>query len=725
MALTIIVSNRLPVSVKKVNGKLKYSPSAGGLATSMSEFTKQKNTIWLGWPGVVNEEITPKDKQRIKERFAKDKLIPIFLSRKQYEAYYNGYSNNVLWPYLHGMPALGKVSSSWWPIYKEVNELFAKKVKKYADEDSLVWVHDYQLMKLPLMLRRELPKLSIGFFLHIPFPKLEHFTTLKEAESLLRGVLGADYIGMHTKRYRNNFLNACSHFNKGIVVESQVVLANRTVRVASLPIGIDYAKYSESSKDRQVRKQVRKLRRKYSRHKVILTIDRLDPTKALPERLRAYKMFLADNPKLRKKVVLLMLAVPSRTGIPAYKELKDEVETLVADINGTYGTRRWQPVDFHYESLPFETISALYKIADVAFIAPFKDGMNLVAKEYVASNAGGNGVLILSRGAGAAEELKQAVLVDSGNIPSQAKAIKKALDMAKRESKKRLQTMQKTLLVNNVESWANTFVKGVKESSDLVKRATHYLWDDDEDQLVKDFSEAKRPLLLLDYDGVLTPFFDKPESAIPTKELLQILKKLSAKKNIKVAIISGRKKQELERWFGKLPITIATEHGARIRSNSGLWETIAENSNEWKSAVKPVLEKIAKTTPGAFVEEKPYSLVWHYRAASPYYAQKNLRVLRVALKDLIRKHKLGMYKGKKILEIKPPEINKGAAVARLLKHSHDFILAAGDDYTDEHMFAILPKNAYSIKVGRGLTQARFRVNDEEVILDLLNRLADI
>jgi trehalose 6-phosphate synthase/phosphatase len=725
MAETIIVSNRLPVSVRKVDGKLEFYPSSGGLATSMSDLAKRRGSVWVGWPGIVSEELTQNDKQKITEELAKQNCKPVFLTRRQFEGFYNGYSNSVLWPHMHNMSVPSSIPPDWWKAYKEANQLFAEAAGRYISPKSTVWVHDYQLLLVPQLLRRQNARSSIGFFLHIPFPDAEHFLRLKEAESLTKGLLGADLVGFHTQSYVHGFLETANNLGIGVTTSDQVILPSRTVRVADFPIGINYKKFSHGASSRAVRPHLRKLNRKYGQYKTILTVDRLDPTKAFPERLRAYETLLAKNPHLHRKVVMLMIAVPSRTEIEAYQKLRKRVDELVERINRTFGTKDWQPIHIQYPpiSIPFEELSALYQFADIAFIAPLKDGMNLVAKEYVASKQNGHGALILSQTAGAAEELEQAILVNPQRQRSLVSALNKALTMPPAELQKRLNHMQQAVENNGVQRWASSFMKGVKQSATKRRVLTLPLTMSLQKQVVSAYRAAKHPLLLLDYDGVLTPFFDNPSDSEPSAKTLEILRKLSQRKQNEVAIVSGRSKDNLETWLGKLPLILVSEHGAKLRLPGKKWQTLVSSDTYWKPAIRILLEEFANITPGAFIEEKSHSLVWHYRAASPYYAQKNLVIMRPALRALAKEFGLGVYQGNKIIEVKPPQLNKGAIVDNYLAPKHDFILAIGDDYTDEYLFAALPETAYTVKVGFGTTVARYRLKDVNGVLKLLTRLA--
>lgn len=724
MVDTIIVSNRLPVSVRKVNGKLEFYPSAGGLATSMSGFTKNKGTIWIGWPGLVTEDLEPGDKREINRELAKHHCKPLYMNRQQFDNFYNGYSNSVLWPLMHNMPLPKSIPASWWKSYKVVNELFAGAIEPYQTPKSSIWVHDYQLLMLPHILRKQNQRSSIGFFLHIPFPDAEHFLKLNEAPELVKGMLGADLVGFHTKGYCNGFLQTASTLGFGMATSDQIVLPGRTVSVSNFPIGINYHRFTRAITSEAVRPHLRKFKRDYGKYKVILTVDRLDPTKAFPERLRAYERLLQKNPQMRGKVIMVMIAVPTRGEIDTYKQLKTDVDLLVSRINGAFGTKSWQPIEFRYTTVPFEELSALYQIADVAFVAPLRDGMNLVAKEYIASKAGGRGALILSTAAGAAEELAEAILVNPKRQRSLVSALTRALTMPPSEVQKRLDNMQKTVRENGVQQWAGSFMNNLAQSATKRRTLTKILTFDIQKLITSSYHKAKRPLFLFDYDGVLTPFFENPDDSKPSDELKRLLKKLASARHGEVAIVSGRSRDDLQKWLSDLPLILVSEHGACVRMPGEEWKTMVPTSNDWKPDIRKLLEEYAAITPGAFVEEKEHSLVWHYRAASAYYAQKNIVVMRPTLLELAKENSLGVYHGNKIIEVKPPQLNKRVIVDTYLAPHHDFVLAIGDDYTDEYMFSALPDSAYTVKVGFGRTAARHRLKDVNGVIKLLKRLAN-
>ncbi len=722
MPLTVIVSNRLPVSVKKVDGKLEFSPSDGGLATGLASYTKGRSSVWVGWPGIASDDLTESDKKKIKSELKKDNLIPVFLTQKQIDGFYSGYSNSVLWPLFHNLPLDIKDSAKYWKIYKQVNETFADAVGTASKPNSMIWVHDYQLLLLPELLRWSVDtSVTIGFFSHIPFPNFVTLKNLPQAKTILRGMLGASLVGFHTSAYGNEFMDCCNRLGIGTAERSQVILGSRTVRIADFPIGIDYEKFADAIKSKAVQKEVLKLQRKYRKYKIILTVDRLDPSKGFVERLEAYFEFLNINPQLHGKVKLVMLTIPSRTDVKAYKVLKQRIDQLVAMINDTYGTQRWQPIDFMYKSVPFEELSALYQVADVAFVAPIKDGMNLVAKEYIASKQKRDGVLILSETAGAAQELTDAVLVNPKKRQSLVAGLAQALNMTHVPISKRLKTMQKQLSSNTIHTWANGFMDTMENT---VLPAPHYTLQLNSRRIAQfadAYQTAKKRVILLDYDGVLVPFYNNPDDAKPSKTMLKMLGKFAEDPKNSIAVASGRSAADLEGWLGSLNMGIIAEHGAFIK-NGKEWNATIGASAGWKTQLLPILEAYADKTPGAFVEEKNHALVWHFRKSPPYQAQKYLTILKRVLKSELKHLGLKAYDGNKILEIKPPSLNKGVAVKGWLQKPADFVLIIGDDYTDEDMFKMSNKNAYTVKVGSGITAANYRLKDVPAVHQLLHAL---
>jgi trehalose 6-phosphate synthase/phosphatase len=725
MGKLIIVSNRLPVSVKKVDDTLEYTASIGGLSTALASYTANSASLWIGWPGIANDELTDDDRATITAELKKRNCLPIFLTKHQLDLFYNGYSNSVLWPLFHHLDVTTGDTERNWKMYQAVNQLFADVTQAHCTAKDTVWVHDYQLLLMPEMLRIQRPDGKLGFFLHIPFPDVAHLFTTKHAIDLLKGTLGADLVGVHTPSYAQNFINCCEEAQIGIVHSNKVALVNRVVRVTDFPISIDYEKFAKATKTQAVSVEYKKLQWRYRGKKVILMSDRLDPTKGLVERLTAYQTLLRTNPELHKKVVMAMIAMPSRGEIEAYKKLRERVEQLVTSINATFGQPGWQPIDAIFSPVPFEHYAALYRRADVAFIAPIKDGMNLVAKEFLASATKHDGVLVLSETAGAAEELKDAVMVNPAKPKTLVEGLEKALTMPKNELRRRTANMQRHIKHFNVNRWVESFVdtleKPITTSTAIHRTKTMTL--PYQHALLADYHQAKQRLLLFDYDGTLQPFAARPDLATPDKKTINLIARLSGDTCNDVVVISGRPKKDLQSWFGHLNVGLAAEHGALYRRKGGKnWHrTIADDMN-WKEEVAELFNYYADQTPGAMAEHKEVAEVWHYRGASPYHTQKNLVILRRLLRPIARKHALAVRDGQKILEVKPLEAHKGRISQEWLIHDHDFVLCIGDDYTDEDMFAAVPPESYTIKVGRGRTAANYRLSSVTAVHSLLRKL---
>jgi trehalose 6-phosphate synthase/phosphatase len=722
----IIVSNRLPVSVSKEDGKLVFTPSSGGLATAMSSLGgEQSDRLWIGWPGINSDDLTPAEKATITRKLRQHGCYPVFLTKHQVDAFYHGYANDTIWPLFHYFQSLARYDSAYWEGYKEANAIFKKAVVKKAEPDASIWIHDYHLMLLPQLVRAALPGSSIGFFLHIPFPSYEIFRLLPNRAQILEGLLGADLVGFHMYDYARHFLSSVLRVLGIENSHGSILMGGRVIKADAFPIGIDYQRFVQALRDETTIEEAERIEAHYKDKKIILSVDRLDYSKGIMKRMEAFEKFLGQYPVYQKKVVLAVVAVPSRTEVEAYKGLRDEIEKTISRINGEYGTVDWTPISYQFKNLPFEQIVALFAKADVALLTPLRDGMNLVAKEYVAAKQNAPGVLILSEMAGAVDELPEALHINPNDIDSIVQALRTALKMPKRAQRERLKSMQRRLSRYTVQRWARDFIGELEQSRRAqVQRSNKLLLPKSEDKIVKQFKNAKRRLLLLDYDGTLRGFVSShlPGAAAPSKSLIDLLKGLATLTNTKVCIISGRPRKALTTWFYGLPLALVAEHGAWMK-HDGEWSQQAVSMHAHKKAILPVLEHYAERTPGASIEQKDFALVWHYRNVLPELAQARTASLHYELEKLLANTDLGVYKGHKIIEVKPKGVHKGAVAEDLIAlYPSDFILTIGDDYTDEDMFRVVPDEAHSIKVGLGDTEARYQVASVQEVHHLLKRL---
>lgn len=720
----VIVSNRLPVSVSRQDGQLVYTASSGGLATAMSSLDLTEESVWVGWPGINSDELSSSERASIVKELKKYRCVPVFLSSEDISNFYEGYSNDTLWPLFHYFQSYTTYKEAYWNSYKSVNRQYLKAVRKWADPEARIWIHDYHLLLLPGLTRAVLPEVSIGFFLHIPFPSYEIFRLLPERKEVLLGLLGSDLIGFHVHDYARHFLSSCL---RSLGIQNQhgtIYFEGRAIHVDSFPIGIDYSKFKETLKKTEVQQMAAALRERYKSQKIILSVDRLDYSKGILQRLEAFDLLLSEHPELHKSIALVMVAVPSRTEVETYKGLRDVIEQTVSRINGRYGSVDWAPISYQFQNLPFEEVVALYSEADVALVTPLRDGMNLVAKEYVAAKGSKAGVLILSEMAGAIDELPEALSINPNDTRSTLAALLKALKMPKSEQRSRLKVMQGRIANYTVQRWGQDFIQQLTELSGpnsvhRYKRLTKAKVA----TIQNSFKHAKKRLILLDYDGTLQEFSLSPNSAKPSSSLRRLLKNLAALERTNVAIISGRSRESLDKWFNQFNIPLVAEHGGWIKYN-GEWTPVETTFTHEKKALLPVLEKYTDRTAGSWIEQKDFALVWHYRKVPVELAYVRAANLKRELQNALGESDVGVYNGNKIIEVKLKEVHKGYAASELAAlYSPDLILAIGDDYTDEDMFKALPEEAITIKVGAGETSARYQITDVKTVLKLLGQLA--
>lgn len=722
MPRLVIISNRLPVTINRKDGELYYHPSAGGLATGLNSLDPSLERIWIGWPG---EEVTdPQEQEVIRKDLIEDGLVPVFLTQEEISLYYEGFSNKTIWPHFHYFTQFTTYNDDYWEAYQQANKKFAEVTNPLIRPDDLVWVHDYQLLLLPAMIRKAYPEVSIGFFLHIPFPSYEVFRVLPWRKEILDGVLGADQIGFHTFNYMRHFLSAAYRISGFEHNFGKLTVGNRLINVDVFPMGIDYDKYAFPDIDPDADNGSFSIKELAKGKKLIISIDRLDYTKGIPNRLLTFEKFLKKYPDYHREVSLMLVVVPSRSNVDQYQDLKEQVDQLVGNINGQYGTFDWTPIQYFYRSLSFSELITLYQEGDIALITPLRDGMNLVAKEYVASKEKTkDGVLILSEMAGASNELMDALIVNPQDANSIVEAIHEALTMSEEERRWRLENMQEKLKKYNVRHWAATFFKEQKKLISKQKaQQTHRMSSEERSNLLAQYQSGKKRLLMLDYDGTLMGFHPDPRAVQPDEEVLGLLQQLTKVEGLQVVVNSGRDRHTLQEWLGHLSLHFAAEHGVWVKKEED-WQKNSSLNNKWKKDIRPLLENLVERTPGSFIEEKDYSVAWHYRRIDRDLGEKRVREFRDVLLYLTHNLDLQVLEGNKVVEIKNAGVNKGKATDLWLEGQEwDFILAIGDDHTDEDIFKALPKSAFTIKVGLDRSIANFSLPGIKDVRALLKAL---
>lgn len=725
----IIVANRLPYRLTD-EGTLERS--AGGLASALGPLHELEGNYWIG---AADDAVDQPDSEHVTgydEILAERGCIPVHLSKAEYRDYYEGFSNSTIWPLFHDFPTYVRFDERLWQSYQAVNERFCDAVCSVAGPDDVIWVQDYQLMLLPAMLRQRISPVQIGFFLHIPFPDYERYRMLPWRSQILEGMLGADLIGFHTYDYVRHFLSSCRRIT-GQENQYGLMIADGHVTQADVfPLGIDYDHFADIGReleneadggslhgDRPADAGGTGLRR-------MLSVERLDYSKGIPQLLRAYEAFLKHRPEWTGRVELTLVAVPSREHVASYRRLKTEVDGLVGRLNGSFAVPGWTPVRYYYRSLPFDQLCRAYAESDVMLVTPLRDGMNLVAKEYLAVHDGRDGVLVLSEMAGAAGELNDAVMVNPFDERALEQAMEQALDMPEEEQRGRNALMQRRLRDYTSEKWASEFLHAldrvkVRQAALAGRRVAAHV----KDRLLESYRSARRRAIVLDYDGTLVPFVNNPAAARPDRQLMDLLAQIASDPANDVAIVSGRDKSTLDKWFGTLPVSMVAEHGVWSRGyGEADWTLNTPTDDAWKDRIRPSLQNYVDRTPGSSLEEKDRSLVWHYRSCNVELAERRVAEMRQELAETAPEMGLQMADGNKVVEFKSANINKGTAAYRWLGDaSYDFIFVAGDDLTDEDMFSAAPDEAWSVKVGASLTRARYSVRDCNEMRSLLAHLA--
>lgn len=717
----IIIANRLPVKIERKDNQFSVERSEGGLATGLGSLETEAEKYWIGWPGIHTED--EQEKKEITDQLHALNFHPVFLSAEQIENYYEGYSNSTIWPLCHYFFSYIEYRADYWEAYRQVNALFCSETMPFIENDDIIWVQDYQLMLLPKMIRDGKPNASIGYFHHIPFPSYELFRVLPEREEVLEGLLGADLIGFHTHDYMRHFISAIYRVLNLNCSLDEISLNNRIVHVDAFPMGINYDLYHNAPSLPEVKETAYMLKEKLGDQTIILSVDRLDYSKGILHRLNGFAQFLQNNPEYHEKVSLAMIVVPSRDTVDIYADLKTRIDQAIGEINGKYALLGWNPIYYFYRSFAFEELIAMYDIADIALVSPLRDGMNLVAKEYLAAKVSKPGVLILSEMAGAAIELQDAIIINPNDMNEIENAIVQALNMPEWEKKERMEKMQKQVSTRNVKRWANDFVvelQSIKTQNRVILQKI--VGKKQLTQIKSAYHEASSRLLLLDYDGTLAPFVKNPEDAVPSDELLALLRLMAADEKNKVVINSGRNHQILDKWFQGLNLDFAAEHGVFYKEE-GKWHQNITEDVVWDKEIIDIIQHTIDKTPRSYLEKKNASLVWHYRNVDVWLAELRAQQLINALIGPCTRVNLQIVPGNKIVEIKPPDFNKGSEVLRRMdQQPYDFVLAIGDDTTDEDMFRVLPMNGISIKVGNFSPAAKYRIPLQSSVIPFLSNL---
>ena len=706
----IIVSNRLPLTFQMGQRGLEGQRSAGGLVSALEPVLQRRGGKWIGWAGT---QATREVRSRLQE--GPYEMLAVDLAESEVTRYYHGLSNRTLWPLFHCFTGLSRFNHADWEAYAAVNEKFATQTIEAADSESLIWVQDYHLMLAPRSVRRALPAARLAFFLHIPFPPYDVFRLLPWANELLRGVLACDLVGFHVDTYTRNFLECCELLLGARIdrVRRIVHHGGRSVRVGAFPIGIDFDYYETLA--------LKAPPAAIPREQLVIGVDRLDYTKGIPERLLAFERLLELYPQHREGVVLLQLAVPSRAQVAEYRQLKREIDELVGRINGRFSTATWSPIRYLYQSMPPERLTGLYRDADVALITPGRDGMNLVAKEFVASQVDKPGVLVLSKLAGAAETMAEAILVNPYDLEGTAQALHRALTMDEAERRTRLGALRQRERRANVTWWVEQFLEAARHASQEVERpdaADFARW-------FGDIRDRRQIALFVDFDLL----GDSPQAPVSPEAFRSVLDRCAGRRDMQVGIVSSQPLRELAADVGDAGVILIASHGLEIGGVAG--DSFRhEDTLHYRERITRLEREITRSISGVRVRRTGVGLQLQFpggrrRDLSSQLEQARATITRAGFqtRDLPRG-----------LEARVPiPWNAGHAIMHAVRHTSgpDWservrIVYIGNEGSDEEIFHILGGLGTTIRVGTAdtVTAASRQLPDAENVLELLRWFAE-
>ncbi len=710
----VVVSNRLPFTLTRTALGLARQTSSGGLVSALEPVLRTRGGTWIGWPGIdlePGETIAQEDEAY--------RVRALQLNAHEVAHYVHGFSNRTLWPLMHSLPARTRFDRLDFEVYREVNGRFAQLAVSAASHNELIWIHDYHLMLTPELVRQQSPRARLAFFHHVPFPPYDIFRLLPWDRELLRGLLACDLIGFHVKGYADNFLD-CVEKRLGIRVDREamvVELGRRTIQIGVFPIGIDFADYAQRATAAPHQPSA-------TGERTILGLDRLDYTKGIPERIRSFERLLELHPEHRGAINLLQLAVPSRSQVSEYRELKREIDELVGRVNGRFATSRWSPIRYLFRSLEREELAALYRDADIALVTPLRDGMNLVAKEFVASQVESPGVLILSRMAGAAETMREALLVNPYNIDETAEAIHRALTMDHYERRSRMAALRKREDRDDVSSW----VAGFLDSATRQHARLSPISDSEFQSWLGPYLTRPKLALFLDYDGTLAELRNHPSEATMSETMRKALCNCAKRPDTDIAIISGRSLEDVQKITDTAGLIHAGNHGLEIEG-AGIDRFVHEDLVHYQDrtlGLEKALEEVNRD--GAWTEAKGPTLTYHYREV----ADDRWPELARRAHDIIIAAGFQSRAAHCAIEARPPiGWDKGRAALHILRARYGpswseqvRVIYAGDDQTDEDAFNLLGGLAYTFRVGPAdsLTAATRRLPNVDSVCALLEWL---
>ncbi|KAJ2083837.1 hypothetical protein H4R24_000489 [Coemansia sp. RSA 988] len=702
LPFVISVSEETPTEpyMWKVSSRSGHTAMTAGIRSlSENPNAECKRVGFIGYYKDLNgeehpcDDLTQESRANICKVLGEHNAVPVFVDEETANNHYEGYSKQILWPLLHYMSwsDAHRMNPAWWDGYCKTNKTFSAAISSIYQDGDIVWIHDYHLLLLPEMLRKMHPVATIGFFLHSPFPSSELFRSLPQRKEILNGMLGATSIGFQTYSYARHFLSSCTRVLGLESTPTGIDNKGTMVSISVFPIGIDSRYIQERRSQPAVEAKMKSLREMFANKRIIIGRDRLDEVAGIKQKLEAFERFLETYPEWQGNVVLIQVTQPGQTRQP---KLEAKISELVTTINSNYGSIEFMPVMYHHSFLDTNEYMALLNIADLCLITAIRDGMNTGSLEYVVCQQDKHSPLLLSEFTGTAGSVSGAIQINPWDYVGVAQAIDTALRMSPEEKRLRYKEMYQHVMCHDAQYWAATVIQDLRATvlAGQFNAETPAL---DMPLFAKCFTESKQRMIMLDYDGTLTPITNIPSQALPPPEMLKALRTLCANPNNFVAVISGRDREFLDLHLGDIDrLTLSGEHGSLLRTPGGEWvNLLADMDMSWMDEVKSIFEFYTERTAGTSIEVKSTSIAWHYRNADPEYGEFQAKECMNHLEDaIVSKLPVEIVYGKKCLDVRPISVNKGE-ISKHLMGSHpekwDFVMCAGDDKTDEDMFNAL------------------------------------
>jgi alpha,alpha-trehalose-phosphate synthase [UDP-forming]/trehalose-phosphatase len=719
----IVVSNREPYIHKRTGLSLKVEQPASGLTSAMDDVLKATGGTWVAWgSGNGDRDVVDID-NRVPVPVAKPAytLKRVWIGVSEVENYYHGYSNQVLWPLCHITLDRVYFRKKFWEDYVKVNRSFSEAVLEEVEDQSLIWVHDFHLCLVPRFVREKKTDATLAHFWHIPWPNWSVFRVCPQAREILEGLLGNDLIGFQIPLFAKNFMDCVKECLDAEIDERRgtVTWRGRATTLKAFPISVDFEKFNAMASSQRVTAAMKEIRERYHLPETVgLGVDRLEYTKALIKRLQAIALFFERFEKLRGRFTFIQIAVPTRMKEP-YISYKQAVEEFIAKINGKYAKGLWKPIVYIATKVEHKDLAAYYRLADVAVISSIYDGMNLVAKEYAASQIDEKGALILSELAGAADELDGAILVNPYDIEEFSTSIRAALVMPKEEKTRRMTALRKQVQENDIYKWIRDFLRELAGHRNRKQNPSFYFFDH-ELRFRADVG-GREIFLFLDYDGTLAPIADSPDKAVVPHSTYCLVAKLAER--VPVAIVSGRSVEDIQKRLAIEGAVYAGNHGAEIRS--GDKTLVSGRSAQDRALLEEVLERLRRALDpfeGVLIEDKGVTASVHYRNVD----LKHLADVAVLFRGIAGEYakNFRVTSGKKVFEIRPVAAwHKGDAVVWIADNlgRDKTPVYIGDDVTDEDAFRTLKGRGLCVAVG-GSAYADYYVRRQDEVDRLLERL---